>query len=1236
MKKKINFLSLKFIFCYLVLLISGIVCLVLFTGGLKPYSLSIRNTKTDLSAFIDFSSYNDMGIFQGTNPHPLVGNQLTKMKMIASNDNYALIFDEMTTIITVIDKSSYIGGEFPSMIVFNSLSESIKETILSGITVFQKTGAPLSRTAVGSSPANNKDQETYSNLEITYFTSKGTTNTLNVYDYSIQYLNDLFGYTERHYKVNYSIENGIEVLYEVGKFLLIENLLPKYWDRESFLDLYRGNMLYYTRYSSQVGTNIKEDQVEIKNGVVYQKLLYLRNLPLEIYDDECAAYLIGKFDVEQVAGGDENYNPNYNDSMGLIYHTATINNRSQNPNSTETFQYYKFYGFATDDYYPLLKVGVDFNTPNGYDFDDGIKYVGNAVVNGVYQPVNDGSSPCHMNQYSSISNVFNRLNGANGTGAGFYVLESAFTTDESSVFYERSNALRAQGFIAFNANHRAVFSNTPNSFSYVNGRSGANNIEKYDIMYYNPDIPSYFQSPFIPFPNLGFDYERSVQYRGNPYELGGIPMRDLDGNYVYEVDDHGEYIVNEYGELVPVRTSLDDMLPIIQNEIHNIVSDSSPPVFQIIMRFILTEDGMDVTILNDYLKEGNGKDKNGRFIPDKIGKDPETGKDILSYTYAHEAKIASLNILPYYCANDGVHYSTLPNNVLKGQIVLPDGSGAVMSFNSPKTIMGLGTPTVPLYGQDRAHILSIAADNTMDYMLGMFAFLDTYKNIGVLAIADKSAAQNSIAADYYRPSATSAILYNYAYYVAKYRDSVEVTVASYSYNRFTKITKDKSQSDMSYKYKFLKLDDFLNEDNTYRYDVIAQKYRSFLMERNNIEEKDDTKETVVSLNFLGAIKVRDIMIAFSYDKTVSLTTFEQAKNIIEDLENNGVQQMAVAYTSWTKDTTQLNVRSNVKVSSTLGSNKDFIEFNNYLATKGIDFYPEISITTAHGYNYSLGNQNYTARQISGRYAVQGFFNMATSTSTADMGRVNFVSPRFYDAVCNAFMTTFKKTGIKGGLMIDLGNNKTGDYRRNKEIFPSDAINYQLEAFENLSQNLDKIAVNRPYNYAFGYVNLAYDVPVESTLYPHYDYSIPLYQLVVSGLFDYFAPTINALSNSNRSDQWYLLKCIETGSNLAFQLSHQNTNIFIQQDTDARLTQYSKAFYLNYRDKIIEMNNTLNDIGIHQSRLVNYKLLADNVCQVTYANGLSIVINYNDTIYRNVLLGVTVRGNSYAIVEVPHA
>ena len=103
---------------------------------------------------------------------------------------------------------------------------------------------------------------------------------------------------------------------------------------------------------------------------------------------------------------------------------------------------------------------------------------------------------------------------------------------------------------------------------------------------------------------------------------------------------------------------------------------------------------------------------------------------------------------------------------------------------------------------------------------------------------------------------------------------------------------------------------------------------------------------------------------------------------------------------------------------------------------------------------------------------------------------------------------------------------------------------QIQSLQMAKENgIDNINLFTPYQYALPYVSNALEVPYTSTSYEILDYSIPFYQLVVSGSFDYSGMSYNA--NDEKGMMYHLMRMLETGSNVQFTFSYEDSAKLIQ-------------------------------------------------------------------------------------------
>ncbi|MCK5388718.1 MAG: hypothetical protein KAJ22_05470, partial [Candidatus Izimaplasma sp.] len=140
-----------------------------------------------------------------------------------------------------------------------------------------------------------------------------------------------------------------------------------------------------------------------------------------------------------------------------------------------------------------------------------------------------------------------------------------------------------------------------------------------------------------------------------------------------------------------------------------------------------------------------------------------------------------------------------------------------------------------------------------------------------------------------------------------------------------------------------------------------------------------------------------------------------------------------------------------------------------------------------------------------------------------------------------------------------------------------------------------------------------------------DYQIPLLQLVLSGKIDYSTVSLNM--SSERSSQYNFLKVIETGSNIKYTLSYDDS----KELRNTPFNYYLSTSYTNWLDRIEDNVKEIDLIGIHEGHLVAHERIENNVYKVTYSHGLEIIINYN---LSDVTIGTTVvEAMDYTVLEV---
>ncbi len=817
---------------------------------------------------------------------------------------------------------------------------------------------------------------------------------------------------------------------------------------------------------------------------------------------------------------------------------------------------------------------VDPENPNLYF---NITYLAEEFVNGWGTTINaknfgeEGASPC-------IVNPFIYEGTKNSLFDGYYKIE----TDEQANKEEEPDKYR---FYKLKATSSTQFTALFNLLYDTTERHMVNEKYVYDasILDDQDKIDELVAAKSTNFDNLEDDPKYYLARKN-----AGYAARD-EGGFLYED-----------GLPVPAYYSIEEAYH--ENQYFGVEGDLVPVRFRVGMEVSLAEDyeGVKFKLLGDVLREGNGTlDYN----------DP----------YSHNYRLSYIDFLPYFTYNDEA--------TSEGMLVVPDGSGAVIKFNNGAQELNYNDFRKRMYGRD----MNIApyqmpdSDNAEKLMFPMYGYIDTTNQMGVVGVIANGANSSILDAGTLHDNQRGKP-YNHAKFQTYFREMEEVAVGTNKWNtsKFNKWSATLNTIDFEYDFIFLKA-------NQLSYPKVAEIYREYLINKYLLEAQDTSANTLVDVNFLGAYERYILTLGVKHKIKSSLTTFKQAQEVLEELMSYDVHNLSVSYRGWSEDALEPKARSNHKIAKILGGTKDFNVFKDFLYENNIDFYPEINVTTNKGYDYSFGNLKYTGKSIGASYSTHYPYNLATKVQDKRtyIG-TNYVSAKYYTALVDSLLPSFKKLKSEGVYAIDLGNVKVSDYQRGAEVYAEVGCAYQKQALGMFKEEIGKVKLSAPFEYALSYVDYAVDVPIYSSQNPIIDYMIPFYQLVVSGLFDYTGPAFNLTGD----EQMELLKMLETGSNLQFVFSYEDPKILY----DTRYNRYPQTYYANWKAKVINTKETLDTVGIHGGRLINHELVGGrtNVVKVLYSNGVEILINKSLTAdYVDSISGITVKAKSYLVLSGGH-
>ena len=283
--------------------------------------------------------------------------------------------------------------------------------------------------------------------------------------------------------------------------------------------------------------------------------------------------------------------------------------------------------------------------------------------------------------------------------------------------------------------------------------------------------------------------------------------------------------------------------------------------------------------------------------------------DIENVKQTDDIVISEYTLLPYFGAASWTE---------KGYIFVPDGSGALINFQGHHDDTTVYDQMV--YGNDLALQTEIKPLNTETTRMPVFGLANANDNAFV-AIIEKGVAASSIEAS---PVSENK---GYSNVCAKYNTKLlsQTTMFSKSSNVQTIYRLSDEFSD---KEEF-KVDYYILAGSDANYMGMAKKYRKYL-EDNKILTKG-VSEPTLNVDLYGGIDVKSNVLGVTYDKRESLTTYEQATEIVKTLKESGINDLSLRYIGWANDgVTNTKALTSAKLMKVLGNKKSFGALTDYL------------------------------------------------------------------------------------------------------------------------------------------------------------------------------------------------------------------------------------------------------------------------------------------------------------------
>lgn len=544
-----------------------------------------------------------------------------------------------------------------------------------------------------------------------------------------------------------------------------------------------------------------------------------------------------------------------------------------------------------------------------------------------------------------------------------------------------------------------------------------------------------------------------------------------------------------------------------------------------------------------------------------------------------------------------------------GYMFIPEGGGALIAFNNGK--LSQNSYYANMYGWDYGSERTEVVSETKN----------TFPVFGMIKDGASFLCMMEGAPSYGGVQADISLRYNsYNWICAKYNvlHSDRYNVSAKTARLVYMFEKELPQDTIVQRYRFLDTDSYVD---------LAQAYGDYLRQRYpELTARTAGEELPVSVELVGAIDKKVVKFGLPVNAVIPTTTFQQAKDIIGDLQSSGVQNMSVRMTGWSNGGVDQKVLTRVKPIGSLGGAKGMQSLIQSAKSGGVPLY--FDGVTCFAYNSGLLNgfipfrdaARFTTREQIRIYPYSPIFYQQDEFYDP----FYLVRPAFAQRMANNLMEALDKADAHGVAFRDIGYLLSGDYDQKDTTTREQVKQMHVDTLRAAHEKGQAVMIKEGYDYAMPYADLITDMDLNGIEYSIIDQMVPFYQIAIHGAVEYTGMSINL------SDDWQteLLRCAEYGAGLNFTFMAEDGKIL----QDTLHSDLYGAGYEAWRGNAAALINEYQQAmrGLGNQRITGHEALSEDVRVTEYENGARVYVNYGAQDYQ--AEGVTVPARSYQVTR----
>lgn len=598
--------------------------------------------------------------------------------------------------------------------------------------------------------------------------------------------------------------------------------------------------------------------------------------------------------------------------------------------------------------------------------------------------------------------------------------------------------------------------------------------------------------------------------------------------------------------------------------------------FVIPVQYVLEEDCLAASIISEGIEE-------------EVWEDPDTDPE-------KKQSVMNVALLPFMGAAGSDD---------EGYLIIPDGSGALIHFNNGRT--GAAIYQQDVYGRDDALTIRKAATTTYDVNMPLFGIVRNGRALmAVVENGDYQAQLNAMV----NGQLTG---YSNAYFAAQYIHMEANTIMPGSEHSTDVMLPTNTFRDMgNFTVRYYPL---AAENATYA--DVAAAYRAQLGLKESIADA-----ATQQLEMVASIPSIDTFLGVPYESVRVLTSYEQAAQTLRDFAAEGLNDLTLRYTGWSKQSVRGKMVTGLDLDNRLGGKKAFDGLRQAVKETGAEMVLAVDLIDIYedGNGYwslfaATDSVNSTAKQVPE-------FLQSTGYQDPEGKPWYLLGP---DKVPEAARKLAENLSgqVDGVSLSMLGNTVYSSFGKTG-ISRTSAGMYWQQALETLSGKIQTLSAKTASAYAFPYIEQVDATPCASSRFEVTDMEIPFYQMVTHGAMALYTEPANEDGNVRKA----LLRAIEYGMYPSWRVIAGDTALLSGTD----YASWHAASLDAWREEIKNTAAWMAPLGVYAGmQMTGHEQVTATLSVTTYANGDMVLVNYGSEDAEH--LGVTVPALGYAIKEV---